>query len=492
MKNFLLTTAAILVFSVFGNAQKFTVSNNQTVILEKSGRMINIFKRQNVYAGFDGKNHYFIVNGKLLKTDETLKKTTAIELQQEFFDGVLINFYSEDVAGLICIEQNKNSVIVKKVIVDGNGLKETELKTLSIAKHDYYQINTAVSPDKKTKMIALTVISGKNDYKFTEIFVINNQGELRWSEQISPTFKNESLGFYDMCVGNDGSVYVLANSYTIKVKNCNLHLFKVNEEEGITKNITESFPFNTIGAMNIIALSNGNVFIGGIFTKESSFDYANDIDELGTFSYVFDAQSLEKQNFKSKFLPETTPKGLTLKEAYTNERGKTIKGIYETSNGNVTMLVEELVTIQGMQTPTMYCRGNVLIFGFDLDGNYKKSDILFKRQLSHNLNILNSFDVIVDNDKLVLIYNDNAKNDVTKNLPKPKQFVAYSYKKGQTVACIVKDGTVGKKQTLINAKEEKRIFYNMVEQLDNQVVIRIQTGMAAVGPLMLETITWQK
>ncbi|MDR2684036.1 MAG: hypothetical protein LBB53_01480, partial [Prevotellaceae bacterium] len=381
MKKLLFTMAAILVFSLAGNAQKFKVSNNQTVMLEKSGRIINTVKKQNDYAGFDGNYHYFVVDEQtLLKADNPLKKITSTTLKQKFEDNVLINFYSEDVAGFICVEQNKNNFTVKKVNVGGNGLTEKKLKTIACAKDDYYQANIAVSLDKKTKVVALSIISGKYVYKFTEIFVINNQGELLWTEQISPKFKDDNFGFYGVCLGNDGSVYMLANSYTVKVKNCNLHLFKINESEGISESLTEPFPFNTIGTMKVITLSNGNLFVGGFFTKEGSFDYANDIDELGTFSYVFDAKTFEKQNFNSKFLPETMPKGLTLKEAYSGARGKQIKGIYETSDGKVTMLAEETVTIYSTQAPTLHCRNNVLIYCFDLDGNYGNSDILFKKQ----------------------------------------------------------------------------------------------------------------
>ena len=490
MKRF--TFLVIFLASIFaGNAQKLKVSNNQLLMLEKSGKAVNTKKKQNDYVGFDGTSHYFIVDRTtLLKVDESLKKINSYTLSRSFEGRSLINFYSEGVAGLICIDGDKNEYTVKRVTVAGNGLNENVLQTIQCDKNDYYSANVSVSADKQLKMVAISIISSKNIYKYTTIFVFNNQGEIIWSEKISPGFKNDTFVFYDMTVSNDGSVYVLANSYVVGVKNCDVHLFKVNDGEGISEKTTIPFGFNTIGAMKIIELPNGNLFAGGYYTHSGIYSYSNSVKDLGTFSYVFDSQNLEKLNFQSKTLEQTVPKGVSVKDAYSDGKAKNLKGIYLTSDGKITMLAEEHVVMSGRDIPTTYIYNNVLIHSFSLDGNYENSSVLFKKQTTHTVDAMASFEVLVNGDELILLYNDNAKNDITKNLPKPKGYIAFFYKKGQTVACTVKNGLVGKKQSLVNAKAENRIIYNVEEQFDKEAIVRVQTGTAFMGPLMLEKISW--
>ncbi|MCL2596901.1 MAG: hypothetical protein FWD66_04430 [Paludibacter sp.] len=492
MRNYFLALIAFLAFSFAGNAQNFKVTNNQTVMLEKSGRIINTVIKQNYYAGFDGKFHYFIVDEKtLLKADESLKKITPVTLDKKFDAESLTNFYAENVAGLICLEHNKNDFVIKKVIVGDKGLNETELLTISASKSDDYQADFSTSPDKKTKMIALTIISSKKELKSTFIFVINNQGDIIWSKNFEPNFDNKTLNFSDMRVDNDASVYVLATSFTKKVKKCNLTLFKINKNEDIDEKISIPVNFNRIGTMRMLVLSNGNIFVGGYYTEANEYNFDNSIKDLGTFSYVFDGQTLEKQNFKTKTLEESIPKGITSKQAYTGDRIKNIKGIYETTDGKVTMFAEEYIVEYSKYYPTNFMHGNVFIQSFDLNGNYENSSILFKNQIASIADFLVSFNVLINGDNLILIYNDNAKNDLSANKPKPKRFLAYRYKKGQTVACIIKNGLVGKKQAIINGKNEKRIFYNAVRQLDNkEAIIRVQTGLTGIGTLMLEKLSW--
>ncbi|MDR0829953.1 MAG: hypothetical protein LBN95_07570 [Prevotellaceae bacterium] len=488
MKKTSLISILLVLFCLVGNAQKLQVTNNKTLMLEKSGKLINTKVKQNDYVGSIGDSHYFIINNNiLLKTDKALKKNTAFELNKAFEDIMLINFSSENATGFISIANDTKgrNFILKKVFVKGDGLSEKNLQTLDCEKGDYYQSNVATSIDKTKKMVAISVISSKDVYKFTTIFVINTEGEIVWSKVISPTFKNDNFAFNDMTVSNDGFVYILAKSYKVKVKNCNLHLLKVGES-GVDENFTDAFPHNTIGNANIIELSNGNFFVGGYYTTAGTFSYANDIDELGTFSYVFD-NTLGKLNFKSQPMKEV--KGAVSLD--NSKSFKTLMGIYETTDGKVTMLAEEQIVYYSTQAPTGYFHYNVLINSFDLNGNYGNSSILFKNQVSHTIHIMTSFYVLKNNDELILIYNDNVKNDITQNLPKPKAFVAYKYKKiGQTVACTIKDGKVGKKQVLINAKENEEILYNLVEQFGNEAIIRVQTGMAGTGPIMLEKITW--
>ena len=488
MRNSFLTLIAFLAFAFAGNAQKFKVTNNQTTMLEKSGRVVNTVAKQNDYAGFDGKFHYFVVDKKtLLKTDESLKKITSVELPQKFESKTLTNFYSEDIAGFLCVKQNKNDFIIQKMTINNKGLDETELLTVSAGKGDYYQADFSTSPDKKTKMIALTIASSKDEYKSTFIFVINNQGDILWSQNFAPNFKDKSFNFSDMCVGNDGSVYVLATSFTDKVKKCNLHLFKLNKEEGIEEKNSIPFVFNRIGSMKMLMLSNGNIFAGGYYTEA---DNAKDSKDAGTFTYTFDGQTLEKLNFKSKTLEATTPKDMSSK-AYIKEGMKGIKGIYETTDGKVTMFAEGLTIISGRDIPTTYVRENVSILSFDLSGNYENSSVLFKNQQAYTVDVLISFNVLVNGDELILIYNDHIKNDISVNIPKVKQYISFFYKKtGQTIACSIKNGIVGKKQVIINAKNEKRIFYNVAEQFDKEAIIRVQTGIASIGSLMLEKLSW--
>jgi hypothetical protein len=494
MKKFTLLSIIFLCATTLSNAQNLKVADDRILMLEKSGRAVNPAIKQNEYVGSIGNSLYFIIDHKtLFKTDKLLKNGTSFQLDKAFEDQLLIKFSSQSTAGFISIANGpkERSYILNKVFVNGNGLSEKPLKTIECEKGDYYMYNVSTSIDKSKKMVAISLVSSKDAYKFTTIFVINNEGEIIWSKTISPKFKNDKFEFHSMTVSNNGSVYILANSFEIGVKNCYLQLIKV-DENGIDRNVTDAFPFNTIGAMRIIELSNGNLFIGGYYTTAGVYNYTNSSEQLGTFSYVF-SKSLEKINFKSKTLVETTPNNLNMREVYppTKPNFKHIKGIYETSDGKVTMLAEEQLIISNSYMQKNYLRYNVIINSFDLNGNYENSSILFKDQICQIVNVLTSFDVIKNNDELILIYNDNVKNEITKNLPKPKRIRVQNYKKtGQTIACTIKDGLVDKKRVLINAKKHDGIFYSVVEIFDKEAIIIVQTGMGGVGPLVLEKITW--
>ncbi|MCL2596900.1 MAG: hypothetical protein FWD66_04425 [Paludibacter sp.] len=495
MRKYFFLVVVFLVFCFASNAQKFTVTNNQSVMIGKSGKLVNFMvaksgklvnteKKQNDYIGFDGTFHYFIVDEKtLLKADESLKNITSIKLDNKFESEFLTNFYSEGIAGLLSVRHNKNDFVIEKMTVDSKGLNESTLLTVSGSEGDYYDADFASSPDKKIKMIALTIVSWKDEYKSTFIFVVDNQGDVLWSENFSPDFNDKKFYFSDMCVDNDGSVYVLATSYTEKVKKCNLHLFKLNKKEDIEGRESFPFEFNRIGSTKLLVLSNGNIFAGGYYTETEYYNYHNSATKLGTFSYVFDGQTLEKLKYKTKTLEGNLPKSVTLKQAYSDDMIKYVKGIFETTDQKITMIAEE--------KGGGYSK-NIYIQSFDLDGNYQNSDILYKKQFLYNVSNWHSFDVLVNGDELILLYNDNSKNNIFSNTPNVKDFKSFAYKSGQTVACVVKNGIVGKKQIVIDAKAEQRIYFSLAEQFDNkEAIVRVQTGMAGTGPITLETIGWQ-
>ncbi|MDR0829954.1 MAG: hypothetical protein LBN95_07575 [Prevotellaceae bacterium] len=491
MKKTSLISILLVLFCLVGNAQKLKVTNNQPL------KDLGFKEKENQYIGFDGNSHYFIINNNvLLKTDKALKKSTIFQLNkniqsQIILNGVLknrallmsvktklINFSSEEAFGFISFENNnkENTLTLKKNSVKNNSLSEKILQTIKHDKDDYIKTDVAVSGDKSKKLVAFSFIEKKINlnsyeiiYKHTTFFVIDADGEIIWNKTISSDFN-------EINVCNDGSVVII--SYETNENKCNLHLQKFDEEG--KNDITEVFPFKRICEIQFLELSNGNVFIGGYYST-GAYNYGNAAtDDLGTFCYVFD-KNLEKLNFKSKTLEQTKPKDFTLKEAYSKDTKKLIRGIYETTDGKITMLAEE--EYSGIK--------NILINSFDLNGNYENFSILFKKQGTgyEGSSALFSFFVLKNNDELILIYNDDIGNDITQNVPNPKTFNRNQYKKtGQTIACTIKNGLVGKKQVLINATTEGRIMNYMIEQFDNEALIRVETEKAGLGQLMIEKI----
>jgi hypothetical protein len=438
--------------------------------MEKSALVIPLIGqeiRTREYLGLEKGKHQFLLNkGKVLcKVDESLTKVTFQDVE-------------------------KDSEYRKKFSWRAQRDLEIEQRvTVSASSNDE---NTGVSVVSEVE---------KKMYKSSTVSVFDKDDKVVWKTKISPRFNNDSFGFLDVTVSNDGkTVYLLAKSLNPKnEKNANttLHLFKITGD-GIDETTSEAIVDADYHDATLKILSNGNIFVGGYRCEPGK----KDVRILKSFSLMFDGKDLEKLNAHvsdySKFVPEKNMKNPT---HYFNGYARTIiKGVYEMADGNVVMLAEESSLMNGYQgySSVFYAFRNIYIDTYTLDGEVVNTDILYKSQYissgsEYPENALPlSFDVVQLKNELVLVYNDNVKNLAANNVDNVKKDFDIKKNAKKTVAtmCSITDGKVGKKKALIDSKTEKRFFLKILKQYDNYALVYTQSKNFVKGSLMLEKITW--
>ncbi|MDR2839843.1 MAG: hypothetical protein LBV75_01050 [Paludibacter sp.] len=495
----------LLLASTMLSAQ-LKITNNQTVMLENAGKrgLFSSYFSARLYAGFDGEFHYFVLNNKdIFKIDSDLKQSSNLTLDEKFNEFVMFNFASPDGVGFVTLDYDKKAneiVIYKMNIGSGSHLSKQQVKTIELDKGDEYYPLVTVSNDKSKKVLGLSIVSKKGEYKFTKLFVFDNKANIVWEEEVSPKFKNESFSISDLALSNNGIVYLMVTSFSTEKKrkiNFKYEFVKVTED-GIDETNSEIIPMSEIKDVAIKILKNGNLFVGGYY-----FDRSKKQEVLKSFSYIFDGKSLEKLSDDnsadfSKIIPQGTKPNLVYSFYPYNV---VVSDVFEHQDGSVTMFAEERYFVKYYQNGGLYKVDyqyrNVFISTFSADGQAQDQAILYKSQYVKSTSELSpyklplSYDVLNIDDKLYLIYNESVKADISKNLPVKKLWdIGKNEDKTTTLVCEIENGKIGKKQVLVNSQQEGRYYVKVITENANEAVIYTQSEDVLTGKIMLEKITW--
>jgi hypothetical protein len=254
-------------------------------------------------------------------------------------------------------------------------------------------------------------------------------------------------------------------------------------------------------------LSTENVFVGGYrleqeggkFVKGKEYNIKKEERILKSFSFVFNGKTLDiinSQNYDySKIAADINTRHLY----YSGVRSLNTKGIYETDNGTITMLMEESLQVayrqDGRITDVETVCKNIFIDSYTTDGAPVQSSILYKYQQNDAVDRLPlssmplSFDVLNLGNKLVLIFNDDI-NNLQNNKCREKPVKMKNKSKVVATVCTIENGLIGNKTVFINSKKENRFYISLIKQFDNEALVYTQSQKVNSGPLMLEKITW--
>ena len=325
----------------------------------------------------------------------------------------------------------------------------------------------AVSPDNSKYAFCFIVLDRKNTMKKFMIMVFDDKGEIEWQENYNPDFSDKEVNMYDFQLTDDGKILLLVLSSSGKRKDVpTLQLMSFHENEQIT--MDEEVPAQVIQSMKVLALSNGNYFVGGYYAEKKG-------TTVGYFNMIFDPRSetLLSKKFH-RFNEDYFEKGFLGwgNLAFTNQMyDVSCNYLFELDNGSVAMLGEQhrIVVVYSQKGPPSYryFRKHIICNMFSLEGDkegyemVKRSQALVSGRFISDVSQYGlSFSPVIKGSDIYLLYNDNirnfngkAKNWETINMNRPKMACTI-------LAKISKIGNVERKVIMLPNKD-KRILHKL-------------------------------
>jgi len=393
-----------------------------------------------------------------------------------------INFNIDEKIIVYSFQVNENNFLelIKKTST-GNGtnldFKYEKINLGRVENGSWGSGVSAKSQNEKHKVLIINVISAG---KYTESFVVvfDDEGEILWKEKVQFNFKQENFGLYDCAVSNDGRVVYVAgvSSEDDNQKNAILEIKRIEENNFSNEEVIKKLDKKTVKNAKINVLSNGNVFLGANY-KEGK--------DAGFFYLTFSKE--EPSDYKMGIVPYKNAKlaDTRFKDFCPSDNIPLLKGIYETTDGIVSMITEEVDNFNFNNTR------NVVINSFNLQGEYQKTSILFRKSSESYGTPVISVSVIDAKDKLLIVYNDNNKN-LSTNSPDNAAFLAGGFKiNGIVTLCEVVGGGIGNKHKIMDGKTNKFMFSTVIYAKDKVAVLKIMSYNTIPLKFGICKLTWE-
>jgi len=481
-------------------ASTFATSFGQYKVIDNGlvfDKFIQIVNHRGI--GFYGQDN-FIVRGygktllinNQLTVSEKLKikdKVVSVKGNTTFLGG--INAFNNDGKiveySLFPYIEKENVVLAKKTLV-GRGVdldfKYEYFNFGGYKKGDYTIHFVAKSKDETRQVLLINVIA--LNYKFREVVynykesivvVFDEEGKILWKKRVQLNFKQETFSILDCTVSNDGNVVYIASisSKNENKKDGTLEIKRIEEDDFANEEIIKNLDKKIIENAKIKILSNGNVFLGANY-KEGK--------DAGFFSLTFPKN--EPSDYLMTIVPYKNAKtDRRFIDFWTSENFPLLKDIYETSDGVVSMITEETF---GNWNNTR----DVVINSFNLQGEYQKTSVLFRKSAeSYGTITLITVSVIDAKDKLLLIYNEN-KDNLSTNLPENAAFLAGGFKKnGVVTVCEVVGGIVGNKYKIMDGTTSNLMFSDVLYVKDKVAVLKTMSYNTLPLKFGVCKLTWE-
>ena len=444
--------------------------------------------------GFLGKDNFLIGNrGKFFLINKEFSSAEQLKIKDE---GHHYYYYDTDYSGRFSIFNKDGKIVEYSFIIkkdnliltkksstgSGNNLAfKYENTTFSgFQKGDFASGMVATSQNEKHQVLIINAISKAYKYKGSIVFVFDDEGEILWKKQVQMNFKQVSFSLLDCAVSNDGKeVYIASESYSYKGNdkvNSTLEIKRVEEDEFANEEVIKNLDKKTVTNAKIIILSNDNVFLAA--------NYEDDNDG-GFFNLTFPKKDASDNTMNIVPYRKVIASDIRYKDFLPNMHTSLFKGVYETTDGIVSMITEEAADI------TFNNKRNVVINSFNLAGEYQKTSILFRKSSESYGTPVISVSVINAKDKLLLIYNEN-KDNLSTNSPDNAAFLAGGFKNNGMVAlCEVVGGNIGNKYNIIDGKTSNLMFANILYVGDNFAMLKTMSYNTAPLKFGVCKLTWE-
>jgi hypothetical protein len=271
-------------------------------------------------------------------------------------------------------------------------------------------------------------VSSENTEKFGLIVFDKSMNEVWRNENILVDKGSKDFDRYQVMVGNDAHVYLLAKIYDKSNKGIKkwvdytykMMIYEPNKTP-VTVDVLLENQFVT--DISFRRLENGNFQIVGFYSGDGE-------GQDGVFNLVYNKYFEIINHSKTKFLTEFIVQHETeqiKKRAEKNEaRGKdlamysyTIDEVIENYDSSVTMIAEQYFEyntsysdIHGNEiTTTYYVHGNIVIVKFNHLGEVEWMELIPKKQVSSDGGYYSGYGMMqLENGNLAIIFNDNPKN----------------------------------------------------------------------------------
>ncbi len=178
---------------------------------------------------------------------------------------------------------------IGKTGVQNATITDDKIVSTSANKKFWPEFHTAISPDGKMLAALVTIIGNKQMLENLFAIVINNEGEIVWSNPVDFNFNNlDDIKFSieGLTVSNYGTLYLSVNTCyekSNKISDMKFNLIQVSAEG--TKTYIEEADFGKLQHSTIKELSNGDIFCAGYYSDS----YKNTMDNsTGHFFFFFD------------------------------------------------------------------------------------------------------------------------------------------------------------------------------------------------------------
>lgn len=325
----------------------------------------------------------------------------------------------------------------------------------------------------------LLFVEGPDKRKENEryfIGVFNTDLKTIWSRDVEIPIQQRYVSIYDMDVTNDGKVYVAIKHYEKEVSRESVredgdkipsYVYKMLVyKDGTAKNDELVFNFNNqfIQGTRLINAADGSVIVAGLYKRKSNGNIN------GSFYVKLTGGTGEVKNPKMIEFPIEL---ITLvdKDNYASDKSKDpglypnfkIRSILTRSNGSIDLVAEYYKLVISTYTDARggysrttynYYYGDIVNTNIDVNGKAVFTRIP-KNQKMTNSNLFLGIFSFVENDKLIILYNDDEDN-IERDLEKKPDDVMNFKKSVFAAATIDSKGNLSR-QAIYSHRDESYI-----------------------------------
>lgn len=357
-----------------------------------------------------------------------------------------------------------------------------ELMSIVSDKKDRNFTLVSVSPNNNYFCIISLVADKKNNFKDLVATVFDAEGQQVWENTLSPDFSNKTFNIADVDITNEGTVYLCITAYSgekKKISNEKVYLYEIKETDYLQFESNQNIGY--IDDAQIKILKNGNVFIGGYYSKKK------DETIKGSFSLMYNPKEQSISNFSSLDFPSTF-----------NEKDiGSLKSdqIMELSNGRIVLLGEQLTTLeyinQDGSRSYKYFAKNIVYAAFSANGDVEDYKLIQKTQSSFSRvhvpdfrQMCISYYAFENNGALCLLFNDHIGN-----YNSTKKTIASIYpimQKGKLILNLVKiDGDDVSSHIIFNGKTTKKALHTLLFTEDNSLLFTSHGKTIALDKIII-------
>jgi len=287
------------------------------------------------------------------------------------------------------------------------------------------------SADSSYLLFVSDLPTNKDDKDKFGFIVYDNEMNEVWSEkEIEVDEEEDDFYRYDMQVGNDGKIYLLAKVYDTSRKykrgeiNYSFKMMVYDEEgEGEPEEFDVTLEGEHVTDITFERLDNGQIQVAGFYSTDG-------YGQNGVFNMLFDADhTISNQStteFPTDFIVQHSSEKSKKKAKKKEAKGKEIEmysysidALIENKDATITMIAEQYYTYTTSYTDangnthytTHYIYGNIIIVKFDENGDVDWMELIPKRQHSTDGGYYSGYALMqLENGNLVFVFNDNPKN----------------------------------------------------------------------------------